>query len=444
MVRHFSIFLFLIFLVGFHSDVYAQAEQRIEKIPANVRGLTENERQLAFARNLIRQRNFEGASALLEILYEKEPQNEIVQHLLKQCYTELKYYDKSESLLRKLIEKHPRNVAYHLNLAEILIIKGKLDEGYRSYDRAVELVKVDDTNRYLIIVRSLISSRLDERAQALIDSLRVLKDDSSLFALERGSIFEKQNKYNQAAEEYFPLLFEDTTNSAIIAERRLLAMLEFIESSKEVEKTLLSQTRQAANERALKLLSTHYIKIGEFDKAFDFTVRMDSLDIDKGSTLLYFIRQCRDRKIYEQVIRMGEYIFDRYDETSPVFLESGFSYANALEKTGQFHTAIAVYDRIFTSAVRDREKAEALYYIGAVHLDYLHDYDTALTFFDSVVGNYRSSMGYYNSIRLTPICYIRLGELDKAREILKNLTRNRFNDDFHEEVAYNLGLVSLY
>ena len=406
--------------------------------------MTEDERQLAFARNLIRQRNFEGASALLEVLYEKEPDNEMLQHLLKQCYTELKYYDKSEALLRKFIEKHPREVVYHLNLAEILITRGELDEGYRYYDRAVELVKVDDTNRYLLIVRSLISSGLNERAQSLIDSLRVLKEDSSLFALERGSVFEKQKKYQQAAQEYFPLLFEDTTYSAITAERRLLAMLEFMESSKEVEKTLLNQTRQTTNERALRLLSSHYIKIGDFDKAFDFTVRVDSLDRGEGHALVFFIRQCQDRKVYEQVIRMGKYIFDRYDETSPVFLESGFNYAKALEKTGQYYAAISVYDRIIKSAVHDREKGEALYSIGAVNLDYLHHYDTALTFFDSVVNNYPSGFGFFGSLRLTPICYIRLGELDKAREVLNNLTRNRFNDDFHEEVAYNLALVSFY
>ncbi|MFZ5980287.1 MAG: tetratricopeptide repeat protein [Candidatus Zixiibacteriota bacterium] len=444
MVRYIGTIFLLVLMLGLPAKIQAQAEQRLDNPPVEVRGLSENERQLAFARNLIRLRNFEGASALLEVLYEKEPENEIVQHLLKQCYEELKYYDKSEVLLRKFIENHPGNIGYYLNLAEILIIKGELDEGYQYYDRAVELIKVDDTNRYLLVVSSLISSGLDDRALRLIDSLRLVRSDSSLFALERGQVFEKRKEYRVAAQEYFPLLFEDTTNSAVNAERRLLEMLEFPESSGEVEKTLLDQTRQATNERALKLLSTFYIKSGQYDRAYEFTIREDSLAGKEGKALVYFMRQCRERKVYEQVNRMGAYILEHYDETSPLFLEAAYNYGEALEKTGQYHKAIDVYNRIFASAQRDREKAEALYYIGAVYLNNLYRYDSALTCFDSVIARYRSGMGYINALRLKPKCYIRLGELDRARSVLQDLSRNRFNEDFHEEVFYNLALVSFF
>ncbi|MDD3732741.1 MAG: tetratricopeptide repeat protein [candidate division Zixibacteria bacterium] len=437
-----SLFVTLLLPGGFSYDLSAQETPPVQR--RAVRTLSELEQQLAFARNLIRVRNFEGASALLEVIFEKEPDNEVVQNLLKQCYAELKYYTKSEALIRRFIEKHPESIGYYLDLAEVLIYQGRTEEGTEVYNRAVALVKNSDSNRYLLIINSMIASGLDSRALLLIDSLRLIKTDKLLFSLERGGILEKQKKYRDAAMEYLPLLSEDTTQTAGQAENKLFDLLEFVESSKEVEEVLLNQARRTSDWRILKLLSIYYIKTGNFEEAFEFTVRLDSLDNNKGEYLLFFMRQCYERRQYEQVIRMGTYALNRYSASSAVVNEVNYSYAEALTATGRYDEAIAVYLHIRDMFPHDRDKADALSSIGEIYLDKLNDYPRALAYFDTVATTYRSGFGYLNALRSTPLCYLRLGQYEKARESYHHLLRNRLNDDILEEAYYNLARLDFF
>jgi len=424
--------------------VLCPAQQRETPRQIKIGSLTELERQIVFARNMVRERNFEMASALLEVIREKDPENEIARNLLRQCYTELKYYDKSEDLLRSLIEENPDNISYQLELAEVLVYQGKKDEGLEAYTRAMALVENNDSTRFLLVINSLITSGLDDNALALIDSIRLIENDSLLYGLQRGSILEKHKKYRAAALEYFPLLVEDTTNTAITAERNLFNLLEFVESSKEVEQTLLAKAGQASSSRVMKLLSTYYIKVGEFNKAFDFTVRLDSLDKNEGNSLLYFMRQCRERRQFEQVIRMGDYLRTKYHEPGSITGEAIFHYAQALTEVGRYDDAIAFYLEIKETFPQKREKAEALYFVGRIYLEYLGDYPRALTYFDSVVAHYRTGFGYLGSLRSIPVCYIRQEEYDTAREKYLALLKNRLSDDILEEAYYNLALIAFY
>ncbi|MBN1211140.1 MAG: tetratricopeptide repeat protein [candidate division Zixibacteria bacterium] len=429
-------------LVNF--PLVATAQQQETPREMRIGPLSELERQLVFARNLVRERNFEMASALLEVIHEKDPENEIALNLLKQCYAELKYYTKSEDLIRSLVEKQPGNLAYQLDLAEVLVYQGKKNEGLEAYQRAMTLVPNNDSTRFLMVINSMINSGLDDNALTLIDSIRVLENDSLLYGLQRGAIFEKHKKYRAAALEYFPLLEKDTTRTAIVAERNLFNLLDFVESSKEVEQALLEKAGPASSLRVMKLLSGYYIKIGEFDKAFDFTVRLDSLDEEAGNSLLYYMRRCRERRQFEQVLRMGDYLRTKYTEPGPITGEAVFLYAEALTESGRYPDAIAVYREIKETFPQSRDKAEAFYFTGRIYLEYLGDYPRALSCFDSVITNYRTGFGYLGSLRSVPVCYMRLQEFDTAREKYQALLQNRLNDDILEEAQYNLALIDFY
>ena len=417
--------------------------QQAPPFPVVQKPSTDLDRRVVVARQLIRQRNYEGASALLEVVLEGDPGNRVVQSLLMTCYEQLKYYEKAEVLARDFVSQSPQNLSYRLKLAELLMAQGKRDEGAQAYQEAVKLAGSFELNRYRLVVSSMIANGEDSAAIALIDSARVSQSDPHLFGVEKGQLLEEDKQYAAAAREYYPLLLQDTTMDAMNAERRLLSLLDFVESSPEVEKTLLAVSEGTVSQRVLRLLATYYLRSEQFDKAFTYTIKQDSLEQRKGATLMNFMHQCRDRKLYDQVIRMGEYVLAQYPD-APFTLDAQHLYAEALTHTGRLEDALAVYRAIDSNAVNGNIHAEALYDMGDIYLNYLNDYPTALKYFDSVTARYPQGMGYLLSMRGKPFCYLRMGRLDDAREQFGQLLNHRLNDDMQEEGRYYVGLIDFF
>ena len=438
------LFLLLFLIAGLPASV--QSNDKVKAVPLdrpvvvdadNVQG------KLALVRRLMRAKNYLGASAILEGLYENDSQNTVVQNVLQTCYLQLRYYTKAETLALRQIEQNPVGLGHRLLLAEVLIMQGRRDEALTAYNEALELISHGDPARYLVVIRSMIGHDLEDRALELIDTARIRTDDPRLYALERGSILERRKEYSQAANEYLPLLAEDTTARATGAEGKLLALLGFPESSSEVENALLIWAGETASARTLKLLTSHYLKTGRYDEAFLFALRQDSLEGEGGQLLLQFMLHCQERKAHSQAVRMGEYILQHYPE-SDISSDVSFRYARSLTEIGRTGDAMDVYDRIITTHPDSQQEANALWEMGWIYYHYLNDCSSALAFFDSVVSRQPRGMSYLNARKSIPYCYLRLGKLKDAEKGFENLSRLKINDDIAEEIDYNLALVKFF
>jgi tetratricopeptide (TPR) repeat protein len=288
----------------------------------------------------------------------------------------------------------------------------------------------------------MINHGLENLALNLIDTIRQVLSDSTTLALERGVILEKQNSYQQAVLEFFAAL-SDSGKAAIKAEKRLLALLHYPESSEDAEQTLLAQTEKDINARAVKILSSHYLKEEQFAQAFDFAVLRDSLEDGTGASLMEFMRGCMERKLYQQASRMAQYILSRYDN-APFTGGTYFLYAEVLDQLGRFDESIAVYDTIIATFPRQQDKAGALYRIGDIYLNRLNDPARALAVFDSVITNYDAGVGYLFAKLGIPYCHLREGQLDQARADFEDILQLRLNEDMREQVEHNLALILFF
>jgi predicted Zn-dependent protease len=124
-------FLIIVFLaVAMTASVAGPTlAQQAPPLPAIQRPSQDLDRRVIVARQLIHQQNYEGASALLEVVLEDDPGNRVIQSLLMTCYEQLKYYEKAEVLARDFVRQSPQNLSYRLKLAELLMAQGK-----REYD----------------------------------------------------------------------------------------------------------------------------------------------------------------------------------------------------------------------------------------------------------------------------------------------------------------------
>jgi len=403
----------------------------------------ENRQRVMMARQLMESGSYEPAAAALEIVYEQEPENQLVVGLLRTCYYQLKQYLKAETLVRRMIAQYPGQFGFQIELAELLADRGATDSSKAAYRETIAGIPMQDTVRFLLVIRSQINRGFDDEALRLIDSLRRQAGDSLMFALDRGTILERQKKYAQVVDQYLVLLAQDTTSSSMEAERRLIALLGFAESSGAVEARLTREASAVKSRRVLQLLEDYSLKAGQLDKAFAYSVRRDSVEQSNGTPLLYFMRRCAERKQYAQVIKMGQYALGKYP-SGPVTQLLMMSYANALAESGAYKEAIAQYEAIRAASPRAPEKGEAIYAQAAIYMDKLREYPTALNLLDTLLSQYRFGNLFFNSLRDRARCFLRMGNLDSAEEAYVAASRQTSLPDIREEAAYYGGLICLF
>lgn len=404
------------------------------------KGMDQTQQKLQTVRSLMRQRDYQNAAALLETLWAENPDDISVYNLLKSCYNQLKLHEKMLGIVEPRVEAHPDHYAWRIDLARTLVHLHQRDRARKEYVQAVTLAP---TERELgRVLEDMVGADFDSTALHLIDSLLARVDNPSAILFQRARILEKRKDFGEAALGYFALL-ADTTRLGSEAERRLLDLLQFEESSEIVEDRLMGKADMVDNARALRLLSEHYLASGDPERGFDLAIRRDSIEGGHGKALLHYMTTCYERKMYKPAARMGDFILDNHAD-SPVFTQSLFMLGEVLTALGQYDEAQAAYDTAFAHLPRSRDRSEALVRIGKLWLDYRHEPATALTYFDSVVQHYRSGIGYLEALRLRPLTHLRMGDLDRADKLFDELKDKRLNELAQEEIDYHRGLIQFF
>ncbi len=403
-------------------------------------GMDQTQQKLQTVRSLMRQRDYQNAAALLETMWADNPEDISVYNLLKSCYSQLKLHEKMLGIVEPRVEAHPDNYAWRLDLAQTLAHLNQRERAGEEYSRAVSLAPTErELGRAL---EGMVGAGFDSTALRLIDSLIPLVNDPNPILFQRGRVLEKQKQFGRAAVEYFALL-ADTTRLGSEAERRLLDLLKFEESSAIVEEQLMSRADTVGNTRALRLLLEHYLASGDPERGFSLAIRSDSLEGGQGRALVHYLVTCQERKMYEPAARMGRYILDNYD-SGPTLTPTWFALGEVLTALGRYDEAQAVYDTAYAHLPRSRDRSEVLVRIGKLCLDYRNDPGCAISYLDSVVQHHASGIGYLEALRLRPQTHLRLGDLDRAEALFDELSDKRLNELAHEEIDYYRGLIHFY
>jgi tetratricopeptide (TPR) repeat protein len=395
--------------------------------------------KIMVVRGLLRQNNYDGASALLEELYQRNPANELVYNLLRECYTRLSFWPKLEALTVRFARQYPYRYYYQQYLGEALAKMGRKDESVAAYKAALGIIQREDTTGVNIVFDRMMADGFDEAIIGAIDSIRTVSSAPTAFALQRGKVLENRKQYVPAAMEFFALLGTENT-LAVQAERRLHALLGFEESSNQVEKALLAQTETAANVRAFKVLSSFYLSKDDFRTASSFVIKQDSAEGYQGNSLVNFMRSCAERRLYSEAVSTGEYIIGRY-AGKPFICDVYLTYAQALTGLGRTSEAIAAYDTVAAKFPGTPAQCEAIYGIGSIYLDELNDCNRALVYFDSVTRTCRKGVIYLSALLAVPHTYLRMGDLKEANSRFTELTHRQLAADMMEDVCYHLALV---
>jgi tetratricopeptide (TPR) repeat protein len=401
------------------------------------------EARLTTVRQLLRMRNLDGALSLLEVMFEQSPTDPVVINLLRNTYEESRNYAKAELLARRLIEKYPQQYSWRMYLAETEAKLGNLGAAQDAYYETFKLITPGDSGRLYDVLNSMMAFGVIDGALGLIDTLRLRSGKARAFGLQRGMILQQDRRYTDAARELLAVLAEDTTYAANDAEKYLLSMMEYPDAASEVEGVLLSVSGDVNSVRSLRLLMSHAIKAGEYDRAFAYAVRQDSLQKGLGLPLVEYVRQCLDRKAYAAAVRGTTFVLDHYT-SGPFLAEISFRHAEGLARLGRYADAIAAYEKINDQFPTAADRGDALCAIGEIYMDDMNDPAKAIVYFDSVSAREPRGFSYTRALRDAPLCCIRLGDVKSAAARLEHITAQQFTEDIMEEARYRQALLRLF
>ena len=392
--------------------------------------------KIQFARKLVAERNYLGASSFLEVLYEDDQNNQVIINLLKQCYTNLKQYFKLEELIKKQIQSDKSNIGYYLSLAEVIAQQGKGDSAFTYYEKAMSLIEGKNRLRFQLVIQSMLNHNFETKAEQSILNWRKKYSDNTLLGDQMGIIYERKKEYEKALAEYYPML-DDTTRVGNNVEKEIVELLLFEDSAPIAEAYLVKENEKKINSRAVKILSMHYIRTGQLDKSFAFTKLRDSLYEKNGNSLISYMLTCKREKLFDETIKMGEYLLTNYNQPA-LSNRARFLIADAQTHLGQYAHSKKMYDIVFENTKSAREKADVLYAIAKIHQDNLNQIDSALYYFDSLTTYYKTGMSYMNALVEIPYCYVQLGKLQKAKELFLAFESKRLHVDVKEKVLYQI------
>ena len=426
------------------SPLCAQSQQTLPKIDLKGSGIepAPESQEIMQARQFMRRQMWQPASALLEVAYEKNPIDPVIYNLLRTCYVQLGYHTKAELLINRMINHFPNSYVYYRDLGEVLALEGKTDPARDAYMKAIDLVRAVNPATTSAIIDDMIENHLLDAAREVIKGERARAGDSSAYAIQLGGVLESQHDYAAAARQFL-LVVDDTTGIGIQSEKKLVNLLDFEDSRQAVEPLMRSWADSVGSETLAGVLSNFYLKMGEYDRAFEYAIAQDSLGGYRGRFLLRHMRTCHDRELYAQTLEMGSYIIRRYPN-APFMGEVYYTYADALRGLHRYDEARAMYDTMLTVLSQPRDRAEILYRIGTLYLQDLNQPAKALVYFDSVITHYQLGYGLIMSRLMVPFCYLRQGDLVKAGSGLRKLQASQWSDEQSEKIAYYLAMIDFY
>ncbi|MCX6829920.1 MAG: hypothetical protein NT002_11660 [candidate division Zixibacteria bacterium] len=398
--------------------------------------------RLAVVRQLIAQGAYISAINLLETYYAEEPDNETLVDLMLNCYGALKDNARAEALLRDRLARKPSDYRNQYLLLDLYLRMGAdslIDEQVRETERLFP----DNPDIVYSTLHLLINYGEGDRALKLIQEKRKEFKNNNLFGLEMASLLEMKGAYYDAVLECFRGLGNDTAKARDV-DRKIAGMIRLQGAPPEVIRGLKTVLDSVPNKiPALRMLNEAYIKNNQYAEAYNVTILLDSLTQSDGRELFIYLRQCRERKLYEQVLKTAEYI-DRKYASNWSLSEYKFYYAEALAGVGRFPQAIAQYKEIAARYPQPRDQAEAMLETGNIYRYNLRQYDSARVYYRIVSSAFAfSSYNVRAALEMAKMLLVE-GKLDSAEAAFLNLQRERIKTEEREFADYAVAMILLF
>ncbi|MCX8051179.1 MAG: tetratricopeptide repeat protein [Chlorobi bacterium] len=217
-------------------------------------------------------RQFDKALAALEPLSVLTPSDETVQNFRIQIYRDQGKLDKALAELKQLVERDPNNKSYIASYALVLLQMEQYDDAIAEYEKALQLDPQYDV--------------------ALFNAAAALKNRAAQIQKEERDRKERDPKYKENEQRYFPLLIKAADyfdryrqlpehRNDLTALEHMLNIYETIREKDKLRKLVVEleamEPQFASEPRYYELLGGYYARNNQVDKAERYFKRADQL-----------------------------------------------------------------------------------------------------------------------------------------------------------------------
>lgn len=442
--------LFILLLFAFVSTFAQQTGKPIE-IPPLEKKVDRYQQGVTIARELIQQGSPGQALTLIMQLKDTYGENAQLNELLKDAYLAGKEYGQVEILIKKDIERDPKNWLFYCELANVDIKTQRMDEAKQNLDRAVDLAP-DKNQAYKEAAAVYIRNNVTAEAIDTYKKARMKLNQPAIFSLELAGIYESLKDYKSAVDEYFLFMGNDSTKFDLV-ESRINNLVQTQENLDGIQAALNERIKKKPHDKYYqKLYGDLLFRRKDLTGAFEIYKKVDDLFDGKGKFILNFASMCYNQKYYENAIQASHYLLSVKPSLGLV-LSARLLIARSDEGLEKFTEAVAVYQEIIDQYANAnpaeaklfrQETAFCYFQIGEINLFQFRKPNEAFGYYQKVVSGFRDADMFPPALVRLSDCLMIRGDLDSARTFLENASKDSRAESKREEIEFKLAEIEFF
>ena len=304
--------LFTLLIFAFVSTSAQQIQKSFE-IPPLEKKVDKYHEGVEVAKALIKEGSPGEALKVIMQLKDAYGDNTELNDLLKEAYLAGKEYGKVEELVKKDIERDPKNWQAYCELANVCIKTQREEEAKGYLAQAVDIAP-DKVRAYQEVATVYLRNGLTPDAIDTYKKARMKLDKPDIFAMDLASLYEALKDYKSAVDEYFLYLGNDSTKFDVV-ENRINNLIQSQENLDQIQAALSERIKKKPQDRYYqKLYGELLFREKDLSGAFETYKKVDNLFNAKGKLILTFAQMCYNQRSFEFAIQAGQYLLSTNPE----------------------------------------------------------------------------------------------------------------------------------
>ena len=434
MNRKFSIIILLLWFLAF-----------------NLQGQGDSRQKFEYAKTFEQSGDFETALRIYKDLFEANPKNEDYFFGYVRTGKALNKFSELLPVAEKFVS-YKQSVQTLTIYSELLWRMGNNENANENWKKAIN-IEPKNQETYKIISESQIELMQYGKALITLEQGRENLNNKKIFADELCQLYIATGDFKKGTEEALIILNE--TKNIALAQGRITALLTIPEAKTHVQNVLedaVSGNRE--NFLNLKVYAWFLRYIGNLEKAFEVTKRMDEATNAQGRDIIGFANDAKNDGQYDIALKAFEHIIKMGNKSK--FLSSAlYGYPRTLElklmtdSSFSKESAIRViesYREIIKQFPKDVTSADARYRIALISYENLNDEETAKNEIENINKQFSRQKVTASALNLLAKIHLLKEENDTAEKIYDSVIRN-FEKIAPDEVLlakYNLAEMKFF
>lgn len=414
---------------------------------------------LRTAKMLERKGDLNNAIAIYKGILEKNPDHYQAVISLKNLYKNNQLYDQGISFLINQIQRDSMNISYNLDLVELYFLNDEIEKSNTASSSGLKRYK-KNRSYYRLLNNIFIKYDLKENIDILLKNGRA-QFGNSFLAFDIGVYYQSKSNYISAMNEFSLDLLNNKNNYNRIG-KRILMMSDKKGSHTIIESELLKILPKNPN-LISNILCDFYFKLQRFENSYNIKKTYTTENINELNSWIkfasnlnkerqfkyaskaynYVIRKNLNTKITETALlglaktlesqilpEMDESLIE-YSFNHNIFFKDPFQSKNYLS-LDYLASSLTLYDSLIISIKDQNILSEVCYRLGEVQFKILHNFDTALLYFEKAMkANPNKLLKQMIILRIVDI-YIAKGNPERGKVFLllnkRDLTRNQIKE----------------